>query len=389
MGSLMALGRDPRWKTRPAINDVVPSSDRMQITQPLLRWFRKTKRNLPWRHTYNPYHVWISEIMLQQTQMDRGVRYFLRWIDRFPDVASVAAAEQQEILKYWEGLGYYARARNLHKAAKVMACDFGGQVPCEHGLLLSLPGIGPYTAAAIASIAGNYDIPVIDANVSRVYARLFDVAHPVREGPGQKLIAAIAEKLLPQGQARAYNQALMDLGGMICTPRNPLCGECPVASACRSLQAGTIGVRPVAQRKPDVVVMHAVAALIRNQGRIYIQQRSANEVWGGLWEFPGGQVAEGEAAAQLADRISEQTGLAVAIIRPIARIAHQYTNHKILLHCFLCQLVGEKRTPVLRSACDYRWIHADELDQFAFPAGPRKLLEHIRASGSALLYCQP
>lgn len=360
------------------MNNALSVSDRTKIVQPLLQWFRNTNRDLPWRRTYNPYHVWISEIMLQQTQMDRGVAYFLRWIKRFSDVQAVAGAEEQEILKYWEGLGYYARARNLHKAAKVIAYEFGGKVPCEYQRLLTLPGIGPYTAAAIASVAGNYDVPVIDANVTRVYARLFNIGEPVKERQVQKLLVEIAENLLPQGQARAYNQALMDLGGLVCTPKNPRCPECPVAVSCRSLQAGTVAERPVVGPKRNIITVHRVAGLIRWNEKIFIQQRKADDVWGGLWEFPGGQVAEGEPGDKVVLRISEDTGLSVALVKPITKVIHQYTHHKIILNCFLCTLVEEKSEPVLSSACNYRWISLDELKQFAFPAGPRKVLEYIR-----------
>ena len=233
----------------------------VEIVQPLLQWFRKTNRDLPWRRTYNPYHVWISEIMLQQTQMDRGVTYFLRWINRFPDIQAVAAAEEQEILKYWEGLGYYARARNLHKAAKIIALDFGGEVPCEYQQLLRLPGVGPYTAAAIASVAGNYDIPVIDANVIRVYARIFNIGEPVKHRQVKVRLAQIAESLLPKGQSRAYNQALMDLGGLVCTPKNPKCSDCPVAAACMALLKGTVQERPVVGPSKKIITVHKVAGL--------------------------------------------------------------------------------------------------------------------------------
>ena len=205
---------------------------RQEIVQPLLHWFRLTKRDLPWRRSYNPYHVWISEIMLQQTQMDRGVAYFLRWIKRFDDVFAVADANEQEILKYWEGLGYYARARNLYKAAQVIVNEFNGEVPCDYHQLLLLPGVGPYTAAAVASVAGNYDVPVIDANVARVYARLFNIEEPIKDRLVKKRLADIAEQLLPLGQARAYNQALMDLGGLVCTPKKPFCAQCPIVAAC-------------------------------------------------------------------------------------------------------------------------------------------------------------
>jgi A/G-specific adenine glycosylase len=331
--------------------------------------------------------------------MDRGVTYFLRWIKRFSDIQAVAMAEEQEILKHWEGLGYYARARNLHKAAKVIASDYGGIVPCEYQRLLALPGIGPYTAAAIASVAGNYDVPVVDANVARVYARLFNIGEPVKAPPVRKLLVEIAKNLLPQGQARVYNQALMDLGGLVCMPKKPLCQECPVSKSCRALQLGTVAQLPVTGPKKNMITIHKVAGLIRWKGKFFIQQRKADAVWGGLWEFPGGQVekkmvekmAESEfgAKGQVSDwvirRISADSGLPVALVEPITKVTHQYTHHKIILHCFLCTLKEDKSAPVLSSACNYRWICSSEFNQFGFPAGPRKLLEYIRVHHPDLL----
>lgn len=367
------------------MTEIVSKSDQLRIVQPLLDWFRKTRRDLPWRRTYDPYHVWISEIMLQQTQMDRGVGYFLRWLERFADVGAVAAAEEQEILKYWEGLGYYARARNLHKAAKIIVLEYGGEVPCAYEQLLRLPGIGPYTAAAIASVAGNYDVPVIDANVTRVYARLFDIGEPVKERPVQKRLAEIAENLLPHGQARAYNQALMDLGGLICLPKNPSCSRCPIAAACVALAQGTVALRPVIGPRKNSIIIHKVAGIIRFKEKIYIQQRRAGDVWGGLWEFPGGQVEKGAADDLVAATILQDTDLVVVPVQHITRVMHQYTHHKIILDCFLCSLTGDNYQPVLHSACAYRWIHPLELGQYAFPAGPRKLLEFLNTKQPELL----
>ncbi len=368
------------------------AADCSKIVQPLLQWFRNTNRDLPWRRTYNPYHVWISEIMLQQTQMDRGVAYFMRWIRRFPDVQAVAAAEEQEILKYWEGLGYYARARNLQKASKLITRDYGGEIPCSYKELLILPGIGPYTAAAIASVAGNYDIPVIDANVTRVYARLFNIGQPVKQKQVQKYIVEIAEHLLPIGQARAYNQALMDLGGLVCTPKNPHCNECPIAESCRALNRGTVHIRPVVEKKRNIVTQHKVAGLIQWKKKIFIQQRKAADVWGGLWEFPGGQIEEGECNGKgkssllIAETISADIGLSIVLVKPITSITHHYTHHKIILHCFLCALDGDRFEPVLQSAETFRFVFPEDLERFAFPAGPRKLLEYIRLNQPELLF---
>jgi len=361
-----------------------PVADNNPLIEPLLLWFRRTARDLPWRHTYDPYHVWISEIMLQQTQMDRGVVYFQRWIARFPFVRAVAVADQQEILKYWEGLGYYARARNLHKAAKVIVDQFNGQVPCDYQQLLTLPGIGPYTAAAIASVAGNQDVAVVDANVTRVYARLFDIGLPVQESLTQKSIAVMAQDLLPSGRARLYNQALMDLGGLVCLPKNPRCEFCPVASFCRARQAGTIAERPVVGPAKKIITVEKVAGIIRCGGRIFIQQRPPEAVWGGLWEFPGGELQGGAPETEVVRHILVEAGLAVRLIMPVTEVVHHYTRYKIVLHSFLCELIDKNSQPVLRSAVDFRWIVPAELDQYAFPAGPRKILEHIKTISPSL-----
>lgn len=359
-------------------------SDNCEIVQPLLLWFRRTARDLPWRSTYDPYHVWISEIMLQQTQMDRGVVYFKRWIDRFPSVLAVAEADQQEILKYWEGLGYYARARNLHKAAKVIADEFNGWVPCDYQQLLTLPGIGPYTAAAIASVAGNEDVAVVDANVTRVYARLFDIDLPVKERLTQKRIADIARELLPIGRARLYNQALMDLGGLVCLPKNPRCEVCPVAVFCRAKKAGTIVERPVVGPGKQIIIVEKVAGIIRCGDRIFIQQRPPEAVWGGLWEFPGGELQGGLPEMEVVRHILVETGLMARVVEPMTTVIHHYTHHKIILSAFYCELLGKNTQATLRRAVDFRWVGPTELDQYAFPAGPRRILKHIKTTTPSL-----
>lgn len=360
-----------------------------ELVEALLLWFKETKRDLPWRKTYNPYHVWISEIMLQQTQMERGVGYFLRWIDRFPAAADVAEADEQEILKYWEGLGYYARARNLHKAAKSIVNDFNGEVPCDVEQLLLLPGIGPYTAAAVASVAGNRDVPVVDANVYRVFSRIFNIDKPVKSGPVQKQIHALAKDLLPQGKARQYNQALMDFGGLLCTPKNPRCSQCPVRQYCQADKKGVVGSRPVLAAPKKTISINRVAGIIRSEEKIYIQKRAQNDVWGGLWEFPGGEVervgSKEPDASIVAGKIYEDCGLDVAVQGLICTVQHQYTHHKITLTCFLCDLSPESPgSPILDKAVDHRWVSLDRLAEFGFPAGPRKVLEFVKSNNLVL-----
>lgn len=263
------------------------STQMVELQKALLTWFKRTDRKLPWRKTYDPYHVWISEIMLQQTQMERGVVYFNAWLKRFPNVAAVAEADEREILKLWEGLGYYARARNLHATAKILHQRYKGVLPCDYKLLLSLPGIGPYTAAAISSIACNCDIPVIDANVQRVYARLFDIDTPVKEKVARKTIEEIAGTMLPPGKARKFNQALMDFGGVVCLPRSPHCDSCDLCSLCLAFKRKTVNVRPVPVAGKKTINISMATALLKHDGKIFIQQRMPDDIWGGLWEFPG------------------------------------------------------------------------------------------------------
>jgi A/G-specific adenine glycosylase len=348
------------------------------IRQALIDWFERTGRDLPWRRDYDPYHVWISEIMLQQTQMDRGVFYYRRWLERFPDIRAVAVAEEREILKYWEGLGYYARARNLHKAAQVMVNLYQGRVPESYEALLGLPGIGSYTAAAIASIAFNHDIAVVDANVERIFARLFDIAGPIKNSAVKKWIHQKASDLLPPGEARIFNQALMDLGGLVCKPKNPACDSCPVAEFCAALQAGRVHERPVVTASAKTIPIEMATGVLTCQGLLFIQQRLADDVWGSLWEFPGGRLETGETPEEAVIReYREETGFVVEIIAEITTVIHHYMHYKVVLHAFSCRLTGGCTEPELREAQDFRWVVPQDLARYGFPAGHRKLIEYM------------
>lgn len=360
------------------------------VQEKLLTWFRNTNRKLPWRVTYNPYHIWISEIMLQQTQMERGVNYFNNWVKRFPDVNAVADADENEIMKMWEGLGYYARARNLHAAAKTLKKDFNGELPCDHDILLSLPGIGPYTAAAISSIACNCDIPVVDANVMRVYARLFDIEIPVKEKRARQQIENIAVQLLPKGKARRFNQALMDFGGLVCLPRSPQCDGCFLQGDCLSYLRGTVSSRPVVGEGKKTILISMATAILEHDGKVFIQQRNSQDIWGGLWEFPGGRIEEGETAEDAVVReYMEETGFTVTVCEYVTTVTHYYTRYKVVLQCYLCRLesvVGKDRIPTLTAAQDSVWVEPDQLEGYGFPSGHRKLLEFIHNEKPELLY---
>jgi A/G-specific adenine glycosylase len=318
--------------------------------------------------------------MLQQTQMERGVTYFNRWVARFPDVRSVASASRQEILQYWEGLGYYSRAANLHRAAAVILSEHGGLVPCDYDQLLKLPGIGPYTAAAIASVAGNIDVAAVDGNVLRVYARLFDVDSPIREKEGNTRIRKIADRLLPKGMARLYNQALMELGGLVCTPKKPDCESCPLGGFCEALRKGTVKNRPVTGKSRKTIEVTRVAGLVFSGDDLLLLQRDEKaKLWAGLWDFPGRDVEEGWTKNDVAEAIQAACGLAVRVKKQCATVVHHYTRYKITLHAFSCVLSDKSRVPDPENRADYCWIKPEELENYPLPAGARKIREYLLA----------
>lgn len=344
----------------------------------LLSWFAENQRNLPWRSGYDPYQVWISEIMGQQTQMDRVVVYFNRWMKRFPDIAAVAAANEQQILKAWEGLGYYSRAKNIYRTAKLILESHAGQVPSEREHLLTLPGIGPYTAAAILSIAYNKPYPVLDANVERLFARLLDLDQPLKTASMQKGLQGFARDFLLDNQARLFNQALMELGALICRPKSPDCSQCPLAGHCRALKVQTVDRRPVPRQKDKKIEIVMACGIIFHDDLVYIQQRLPDDVWGSLWEFPGGRLKDNEAPGQAVFReVLEETEFSIDRLQPLATVVHHYTKYRVTLHGFICRLRTGQTIPVLHAATQYRWIPLSGLKDFPFSAGHRRLLEHL------------
>lgn len=352
--------------------------DHRLFSKSLLAWFRANLRDLPWRRTHDPYHVWISEIMLQQTQMERGVEYFNRWISLFPDIRAVAAADELTVLKAWEGLGYYSRVRNIRKAARVLVDEHDGRVPDDYDRLLALPGVGPYTAAAIMSIAFDRPYPVIDANVARVFARLLDIDQPMKGSGVQRELHALLTEMLADVSPRDFNQAFMELGALVCTPRNPDCSNCPVEAHCEALRADTVAERPVANGRAERIDIAMACAIVEHEGRIFIQQRQEEDIWGGLWEFPGGRLKEGETPEEAAVReLFEETELRAAGPRPFQTVIHHYTRYRVTLHSFLCGLRGRPE-PRLHAASQCRWAVPEELEHYPFPAGHRQLVAHLK-----------
>ncbi len=257
-----------------------------QITYQLLSWYDENKRDLPWRGTDDPYLVWVSEIILQQTRVTQGWDYYVRFTRRFPNVESLANASEEEVLRLWQGLGYYSRARNMHAAAKTILSRFNGKFPTRHTDILSLKGIGEYTAAAISSIAFNEPLVAIDGNVLRVIARLFEVEEPVQSTKGKRTIKELTKELLPKERPGAFNQALMDLGALVCVPRRPKCNDCPLADSCMAYAGGRTEELPVRMKKKKAKRRYFTYLHIRQNGNTFIRRRVGKDIWRNLYEFP-------------------------------------------------------------------------------------------------------
>ena len=342
----------------------------------LLAWFEENQRPLPWRQSYHPYQVWIAEIMGQQTQMERVAEYFSRWMQLFPDVASLAHAPEQAVLKAWEGLGYYSRAHNIRRTAQILLEHHSGCIPEEQQALLALPGIGPYTAAAILSIGFNQPCPLVDANVERVFARLHDLEEPVKGTIGKKTVQQLAALFLDRDAPRAFNQALMELGALVCTPKNPNCSSCPLQHDCLASSRGTVALRPVLSKRPGRIDIIMACGIIKHNGLLYIQQRLADDIWGGLWEFPGGRLEGDETPAQAVLReILEETGWRMRVGQSYHTVIHYYTRYRVTLHSFFCNLEkGQSLEPSLNAASHYAWVDAAAMLQYPFPSGHRQLV---------------
>jgi A/G-specific adenine glycosylase len=348
------------------------------FSQKILEWYAIHARELPWRGHPDPYAVWVSEIMLQQTRVETVIPYFEKWMARFPSINKLAAASQQDVLNLWEGLGYYARARNLHRAARVILEQYDGQLPKDTQSLQELPGIGRYTASAIASIAFGQDEAALDGNIRRVLARVFNVAVPVRSTQGERILWDLTGRNLPSGRAGEYNQALMDLGAMICTPYSPNCTVCPVAVLCKAKYFGIQEERPVKKAKPAVPHYTVAAAVIRRNGQVFIAQRPEKGLLGGMWEFPGGKTEPEERLdACLKREICEELGVDIQVGAPFGTYEHAFTHFKVTLHAFECLLI--KGEPAAREHKELCWVKPVELQDFPMGKIDRQIADKIAA----------
>lgn len=332
-------------------------------TQSLLTWYAQNARDLPWRGTKDPYAVWVSEVMLQQTRVETVIPYFERWMENLPKVNALAEAPRDMILSLWEGLGYYRRAHALHRAASLVVQEYGGNLP--HGIedLENLPGIGRYTAAAIAAIAFNRDFVAMDGNLRRVLSRLLNLMLNPKSPEGNRIITEYANQLLPVGQASTFNQAMMDLGALICTPRSPKCVECPLASFCQAYSRGVQEERPLMSPRRAQPHYTVVAGVLRRNAKVLICRRPEGELLGGMWEFPGGKQEKGEALEDCLRReLREELEIDVAVGSPLGIYQHAYTHFKVTVHAFECRLLtGEPRTLVHP---EIRWADLGGLAHF-------------------------
>ena len=310
----------------------------------LLAWFDEAARDLPWRRTRDPYAIWVSEVMLQQTQVATVIGYFERFLGAFPTVHALAAADEQAVLRLWEGLGYYRRGRALHAAARRICAEHGGRVPEDPAALAALPGLGRYTVNAILSQAHEQRLPILEANSRRVLCRLLGVRADPRLAPVQQRLWQAAEALLPRHHIGAFNQALMELGALVCTPRAPDCPACPLRAACAARRLGLVDAIPALARGPAVEEVREVAVALRRGTKVLLVQRPAAGRWAGLWEFPRRPMTENSAAAEAAGLIAT-LGLRADVTAELTTIRHSVTRFRITVVCLEARWRGGRLRP--------------------------------------------
>ena len=357
---------------------LITADVRRGFQQELPRWFRKHKREMPWREQRTPYRVWISELMLQQTRVEQARDYFLRFMKRFPSLKALAAAGQQDVLKLWEGLGYYSRARRAHQTAQWLVAQCGGKFPQTFEGLLALPGVGPYTAAAVGSLAFNLDVAVVDGNVARVLCRVFAFGGDPRGGPAKKRLQAWVDALLPHGRAGEFNESLMELGALCCTPRQPDCPHCPLMKSCQGYADGqpeNFPTKAAKKKLPHKIV--GAGVIINRRGELLVARRHEHEMLGGLWEFPGGKQEPGETMEQcIARELKEELGIAVRVGPCVTVVHHAYSHFTIALHAHWCRIARGK--PQRLQCLDIDWVPLARLRDTPFSRADLHIIAALR-----------
>jgi A/G-specific adenine glycosylase len=338
-----------------------------------LNWYSRNARELPWRNHPDPYAIWVSEIMLQQTQVATVVPYFDRWMNRFPDIPALARATEGEVLGLWEGLGYYARARNLHKAAKMIMDECNGVLPSSMGELKKLPGVGRYTAAAVASMAFGSDEATLDGNIKRVLSRVFKIEEPVNTTNGEKLLWGVVTEHFPSGRAGEYNQALMDIGAMVCLPKKPGCPGCPFKGICEARRNGLQEKLPVLKKKPKVPIVVKSAIVVIKRRKVLLVRRDSKGLLGGMWEFPSVEV-EKDPERELATCVNSRFNLKVESKIHLLTTKNAYSHFKLTEHAFLCTLKADSKF-----LPGFKWIPLIELGQFPMGKVDRQIANKVLA----------
>ena len=359
-----------------SVGDRLPSFDILALRSGLLEWYSIQGRDLPWRRSRDPYAIWVSEIMLQQTQVKTVIPYYDRWLAQFPTLQTLASADQQQVLKLWQGLGYYARARNLHRAAQDIVSQHHGVFPTDLPTAVSLPGIGRTTAGGILSAAFDQPTPILDGNVKRVLARLVALSVPTSKAIAQLWQLSIA--LLDPAHPRDFNQAWMDLGATVCLPRSPLCDRCPWQLHCCAYHQGIQTEIPMTEtRAPIPRKMIGVAVIWNDAGQILIDRRKPNGLLGGLWEFPGGKVELGETIPDCIQReIQEELGIEIEVGDRLIIIDHTYSHFHVTLNVHHCKHLSGEPQPL---QCDeIRWVELADLDSYPFPKANLQIIEALR-----------
>lgn len=332
----------------------------------LLQWYEDNKRDLPWRSTSDPYKIWLSEIILQQTRVNQGTAYYLRFVEKYPTITELATASEDEVLKVWQGLGYYSRARNLHQAAKAIRHSFKGLFPRKYEDIRGLKGVGPYTAAAIASFAYNLPYAVLDGNVMRVYSRLFGITDPIESMKGRKKLQHLADELLPKENSASYNQAAIELGALVCLPKNPHCTDCPLQIHCEAFAHKLTNKLPVKQLKAIKKVRFLNYLVIQSGQRVVIRKRSHNDIWKGLYDFPCIETTASASLQQLAEKsewINTFGKNKVAIQSVSGEYKHLLTHRKLLVT--FIKLILDKPIKPMPEGCE--WINLRKLHLYAVP----------------------
>jgi A/G-specific adenine glycosylase len=346
----------------------------------LLGWYRRNARDLEWRKSRDPYRIWVSEIMLQQTQVATVAEYFPRFLAAFPTVEALAAAPEEQVLRLWEGLGYYRRARQLHRAAGVVMREHGGRFPRALEDVLALPGIGRYTAGAITSIAFDAPSPILEANTIRLFSRLLAYRGDPQQSTGQKVLWAFGEEVLPQRETGIFNQALMELGSLVCTPRAPDCRQCPAMSLCPTYAKGLQEQVPVAKQKPNIENVREAAVVVRRRKQVLLMRRGEGGRWAGLWDFPRFELSKGEEESlevELAHKLRTMTGVVARPRQLLTTLKHGVTRFRITLDCHLADYVSAARRPPAEA--ELRWIEPADFEQYPLSVTGRKLSQLVAA----------